>query len=148
MRLMVEAQVGIKTHDLSQDGEFLDQQAIGERKQGVHRVTRRTAVATLEVKRPLRRVARLSRWARLEHASEGSEIEPASVALNAQQFRDCLGALSLFGELPQRSDGLLGLLGAIAHQHGAAVTDFGCDEGAGQRQGELWVEGGAILRDA
>ena len=41
MRLMVEAQVGIKTHDLSQDGEFLDQQAIGERKQGIDRVARR-----------------------------------------------------------------------------------------------------------
>ena len=100
-RLVIEAEIRIKAHDMADNRKILGQHAVRQREQGVDGISRRAAIALREVERELRTngrsrdaaitgaavtsVTRIAgRVVGLNHAAEVLEIQPCRVALNAQ----------------------------------------------------------------
>src|SRR5579885_1518041 len=97
-RLMVETDEGIEADRMANDGYILHEQAVGEGKESVDGIARRSAVAMQEIELgPLSGID-------LDHPAKVLEVEPRGSALDAEECIHILGARGLQRQVPESTE--------------------------------------------
>src|SRR5712691_317998 len=118
---MIKANEGVEPDTVADDRQIFDQQAVSERQQRIHRISRRTAVAPRELERELRVTGAILS---LQHAFEMGEVNPGRVSFDSQQLVKLLGLQRDVGITLELAQGDQRRLQMIAAQQRTLITDL------------------------
>src|SRR5581483_4582043 len=137
--LMVETDERIEADGVADDGEVLDEEAVRERQERVHRVAWWAPVPVQEVE------LRSGLVLHLDHAVEMLEVQPRRRALDTEQRLDVVGVSRVLGEALQPSHGDRGRLLVVPLEERPLVSDLRRDDPSGDAKAELVLVGASEL---